>query len=88
MTWTTALLAEIKNDLDLAVDISNLFLEELNAVVPPGVVVPAKSNVLLLFERRPTTKEDGFTVFVAQQSEKPPLQRLRLEIVSDERPPV
>lgn len=57
--------AEIKNDLDLAVDISNLFLEELNAVVPPGVVVPAKSNVLLLFERRPTTKEDGFTVFVA-----------------------
>ena len=57
--------AEIKNDLDLAIDISNLFLEELNAVVPPGVVVPAKSNVLLLFERRPTTKEDGFTVFVA-----------------------
>ena len=57
--------AEIKNDLDLAVDISNLFLEELNAVVPPGVVVPAKSKLLLLFERRPTTKEDGFTVFVA-----------------------
>jgi len=56
--------AEIENGLDLAVDISNLFLEELNAVVPPGVVVPAKSEVLLLFERRPTTKDDGFAVFV------------------------
>ena len=56
--------AEIENGLDLAVDISNLFLEELNVVVPPGVVVPAKSEVLLLFERRPTTKDDGFAVFV------------------------
>ena len=59
--------AEIENGLDLAVDISNLFLEELNAVVPPGVVVPAKSEVLLLFERRPTTKDDGFAVFVTTE---------------------
>ena len=56
--------AKIYNDLDIAVDISNFFLEELNVVVPPGAVVPAKAEVLLLFERRPTTKEDGFAVFV------------------------
>ena len=32
-----------------------------------GVVVPPKSEVLLLFERRPTTKDDGFAVFVMSE---------------------
>jgi len=56
--------ARLVNREEFAVDVSNRFIDDIDAQLPAGVVVPAGGSVLLRFDRAPVVPGGPLEVVV------------------------
>lgn len=56
--------ARYVNGEDVAIDVSNRLVDEIGAILPAGVVIPAGGSVLLRFDRAPVTPGGPLEVVV------------------------